>query len=136
MDARRQVELCAACHAADGTGMQIVGAPNLTDDIWLHGGRVEDIESRVRSGIVSQMPAHGEILGEQKVMAINENYGRRMQGTVDIHKHYFHLAGIRILPKCKIIRFKVVQCESIGIGLKHIFKNCLTASIIKATSLN
>jgi cytochrome c oxidase cbb3-type subunit 3 len=59
--------ICTACHGPEGKGMQAMGSPNLTDDIWLHGGRVEDIESRVRSGIVSQMPAHGEILGEQKI---------------------------------------------------------------------
>ena len=28
---------CAACHGADGKGIQAMGAPNLTDDIWLHG---------------------------------------------------------------------------------------------------
>jgi cytochrome c oxidase cbb3-type subunit 3 len=59
--------ICTACHGPEGKGMQAIGSPNLTDDIWLHGGRVEDIESRVRSGIVSQMPAHGAILGEQKI---------------------------------------------------------------------
>ena len=29
---------CAACHGADGKGNQALGAPNLTDDIWLYGG--------------------------------------------------------------------------------------------------
>jgi cytochrome c oxidase cbb3-type subunit 3 len=28
---------CAACHGADGKGTQALGAPNLTDKIWLHG---------------------------------------------------------------------------------------------------
>ena len=29
--------VCAACHGADGKGNQAIGAPNLTDNIWLHG---------------------------------------------------------------------------------------------------
>ena len=28
---------CAACHGADGKGNQALGAPNLTDKVWLHG---------------------------------------------------------------------------------------------------
>ena len=28
---------CAACHGADGKGNPALGAPNLTDKIWLHG---------------------------------------------------------------------------------------------------
>ncbi|MEZ5705493.1 MAG: hypothetical protein R3E56_09460 [Burkholderiaceae bacterium] len=28
---------CAACHGQDGKGMQAIGAPNLTDGVWLHG---------------------------------------------------------------------------------------------------
>ena len=31
-------EQCAACHLDDGRGDQELGAPNLTDAIWLHGG--------------------------------------------------------------------------------------------------
>jgi cytochrome c oxidase cbb3-type subunit 3 len=59
--------ICSACHGQDGKGNQMIGSPNLTDDIWLHGGRVSDIQDRVRSGIVSKMPAHGEILGDEKI---------------------------------------------------------------------
>ena len=35
--------VCAACHGADGKGNQIIGAPNLTDDIWLYGGSTDAI---------------------------------------------------------------------------------------------
>jgi len=59
--------LCAVCHGADGTGGQAYGAPNLTDDIWLHSGRVEDIEAQIAHGRVNQMPAHGEILSKEKI---------------------------------------------------------------------
>lgn len=38
---------CAACHLPDGGG--IVG-PNLTDDYWLHGGKINDIFSTIKYG--------------------------------------------------------------------------------------
>ncbi len=60
-------QMCAVCHGTDGRGNPAVGAPNLTDDIWLHGGRVEDIEVQIRNGRVNQMPAHGDLLGPQKI---------------------------------------------------------------------
>jgi cytochrome c oxidase cbb3-type subunit 3 len=59
--------ICSACHGQDGKGNQALGSPNLTDDIWLHGGRVSDIENRAMNGITSQMPAHRDILGEEKI---------------------------------------------------------------------
>ncbi len=54
--------LCSACHGADGRGMTMLGAPNLTDDVWLHGGTRDDIARAIDQGIVNQMPAHGDIL--------------------------------------------------------------------------
>jgi len=59
--------ICMACHGMDGTGNQAMGAPNLTDDIWLHGGRREDIQFQVRTGRLNQMPAWGPIIGEERV---------------------------------------------------------------------
>ena len=48
---------CAACHGADGKGNQALGAPNLTDDIWLHGWGENAIVAMVNNGKVNQMPA-------------------------------------------------------------------------------
>ena len=48
---------CAACHGADGKGNQALGAPNLTDDIWLHGWGENAIVSMITNGKVNQMPA-------------------------------------------------------------------------------
>ncbi len=59
--------ICFACHGADGKGNQMIGSPNLTDDIWLHSGRVSDIEDRALNGITSKMPAHGDLLGDEKI---------------------------------------------------------------------
>jgi len=57
---------CAACHGAQGTGNTQLGAPNLADKVWLHGGSVEAITETIAAGRQSQMPAHREFLGEEK----------------------------------------------------------------------
>ena len=58
--------VCAACHGADGKGNVAMGAPNLTDKIWLHGGGVENIIETINKGRNNGMPAHKDFLGEQK----------------------------------------------------------------------
>lgn len=58
---------CVSCHGAEGKGNQQLGAPNLTDDIWLHGGSTEKIQESIALGRNGQMPAHAEFLGEDKV---------------------------------------------------------------------
>jgi len=50
---------CAPCHGADGKGNQDIGAPNLTDHIWLHGAGEAAIIRRIYEGKVNQMPAQG-----------------------------------------------------------------------------
>ncbi len=47
---------CAACHTDQGTGDQFLGAPNLTDAIWLYGGSEEAIEYTVRYSRFGVMP--------------------------------------------------------------------------------
>lgn len=58
---------CAACHGADGRGNQIIGAPNLSDNIWLHGGTQKRIQETIANGRNSVMPPHGQFLGKAKV---------------------------------------------------------------------
>ena len=59
--------LCAGCHMADGTGNVAMGAPNLTDNIWLYGGSPRAIKQSIAKGRNGVMPAHAEFLGEAKV---------------------------------------------------------------------
>ncbi|WP_370678734.1 cytochrome-c oxidase, cbb3-type subunit III [Comamonas sp. GB3 AK4-5] len=49
--------ICAACHGADGKGNQMLGAPNLTDDNWLHGWGEQAIVDMITNGKMNQMPA-------------------------------------------------------------------------------
>ena len=58
---------CAACHGGDGKGNQALGAPNLTDDIWLHGWGENAIVSMVTNGKVNQMPAQAGKLTEAQL---------------------------------------------------------------------
>jgi len=58
---------CMACHQADAHGNQAIGAPNLTDKIWLYGGSAETIMETIRKGRNNTMPAFEDFLGEGKV---------------------------------------------------------------------
>jgi cytochrome c oxidase cbb3-type subunit 3 len=51
----------------DGKGMTAVGAPNLTDDVWLYGGDAGTLRETVTNGRAGQMPAFQDKLGEQRV---------------------------------------------------------------------
>ena len=59
--------LCASCHGADGTGNQLLGAPNLTDNVWVYGGSKTRVMETIARGRNGQMPAHKDFLGEDKV---------------------------------------------------------------------
>jgi cytochrome c oxidase cbb3-type subunit 3 len=59
--------MCGVCHGADGKGNPSLGAPNLTDDIWLYGGSIETIRETILNGRNGMMPAHGELLGENRI---------------------------------------------------------------------
>lgn len=64
---KKRFVLCAACHGPDGKGNPAVGAPNLTDQIWLYGGTRANVEETVKYGRNGQMPAWQSILGDDKV---------------------------------------------------------------------
>lgn len=57
------LENCAACHMPDGTGMQVLGAPNLTDRVWLYGGSEAAIVESIAKGRNGVMPGMAQTLG-------------------------------------------------------------------------
>lgn len=65
---------CSSCHGANGTGMQALGAPNLTDDIWLYNqadtSLLENIRHSIRYGRNGAMPSHGDKLRPEKIHLI------------------------------------------------------------------
>jgi cytochrome c oxidase cbb3-type subunit 3 len=64
---------CAACHRADGGGM--IG-PNLTDEAWIHGSKLEDIHKTVVDGVLAKgMPPWGKLLKPDQVNAVTVYVG-------------------------------------------------------------
>jgi len=61
---------CAACHGDNGEGNRGLGAPNLSDAIWLYGGDPESLEETVRFARFGVMPAWGERLSDAEIKAV------------------------------------------------------------------
>jgi cytochrome c oxidase cbb3-type subunit III len=59
--------ICTACHGPDAHGNQALGAPNLTDQIWLNGGAVATVRESIAYGRHAEMPAHLGRLGPTRV---------------------------------------------------------------------
>jgi cytochrome c oxidase cbb3-type subunit 3 len=68
---------CAACHGPEGKGTQALGAPNLTDKIWLY----DSSEATITDGVMKgrhigidpehkPMPAHKDTLGPGKIQIL------------------------------------------------------------------
>lgn len=60
-------QFCAACHGPEGKGNQGLGAPDLTNDIWLYGGEARDIRRSLREGRNGVMPAQRDLLKEDRI---------------------------------------------------------------------
>lgn len=58
---------CSACHGLDARGNQLMGAPNLTNGIWLYGGSEKQLTQTLRGGRNGNMPAFGDVLSEDKI---------------------------------------------------------------------
>lgn len=59
--------ICVACHGPEGKGNKDLGAPNLTDQIWLNGGSVAAIRQTIALGRQGAMPAQLARLGDTRV---------------------------------------------------------------------
>lgn len=64
-------QACAACHGADGKGMTALGAPNLTDNIWLYGSTYEWIRETVEHGRQNEMPAQEGRLTDDQIQIVS-----------------------------------------------------------------
>lgn len=61
---------CAACHGADGKGNQALGAPNLTDKIWLHGWGEDAVMAMINNGKNNMMPAQSTRLSPEQIQVL------------------------------------------------------------------
>lgn len=61
---------CAACHGVKGKGNKTLGAPNLTDDYWLHGWGEEAIVAIIKNGKNNVMPAQSGKLSPEQIHVV------------------------------------------------------------------
>ena len=62
---------CVGCHGMDGKGNPLLGAPNLTDKIWLYGSSEAEIVAGITGGRQNKMPAWQQFLGDAKVHVLS-----------------------------------------------------------------
>ena len=55
---------CSACHGPDGTGLALLGGPDLTDDVWIYGSSGEALRMSIAEGRNGIMPAFGNRLDD------------------------------------------------------------------------
>jgi cytochrome c oxidase cbb3-type subunit 3 len=60
-------ENCAACHGGEGKGNREMGAPNLSDAIWLYGSDKTSIAAQVHNPRHGVMPAWSERLPDETI---------------------------------------------------------------------
>lgn len=83
---------CVQCHGSGAEGSK--GNPNLNDDDWLWGGKLEEIHQTIKHGArfeqdddtrTSEMPAFGkdELLDEVKIEQVTDYVLSLSKGTVD-----------------------------------------------------
>ena len=64
---REYLNNCVACHGADGKGNKALGAPNLTDDVWLYGSSEATIVHSILNGRNNRMPAQEHVLTPEQI---------------------------------------------------------------------
>jgi cytochrome c oxidase cbb3-type subunit 3 len=64
---REYMNTCAACHGPEGKGTKALGAPNLTDDVWLYGSSEATITYGILNGRNNRMPAQGQALTSDQI---------------------------------------------------------------------
>ncbi|MDO9401969.1 MAG: cytochrome-c oxidase, cbb3-type subunit III [Polaromonas sp.] len=68
---KKMFSACAACHGMDGKGNKALGAPNLTDDYWLHGWGEAAIAGIIKNGKNNVMPAQASRLTAEQIHVVS-----------------------------------------------------------------
>ncbi|MGR5150463.1 c-type cytochrome [Photobacterium swingsii] len=63
-------QYCASCHADGSVANPQLGIPDLSDDIWLHGGSIEEIQHTINYGLNNLMPAFESQLTNNEIRAL------------------------------------------------------------------
>lgn len=63
-------QFCVACHGAEAKGNPLLGAPDLTDGVWLYGSSEETIVYSILNGRDNQMPAQKDLLSPEQIRVL------------------------------------------------------------------
>jgi cytochrome c oxidase cbb3-type subunit 3 len=63
----RFASICSACHGLNAKGNKFIGAPDLTDPQWIHGGKFENVLETIKNGRQGIMPAHKDVLSKEQI---------------------------------------------------------------------
>ena len=74
--------VCAACHGPEGKGNPAIGAPNLTDKVWLHGFGEAAIVAMINNGKTNVMPAQENRLSAAQIHMLASYVWNLSQSTV------------------------------------------------------
>lgn len=61
---------CIGCHGPTGNGLQALGAPKLSDKVWLYGSDMDSLYETIANGRRGQMPAHKDLLNSYRIRAV------------------------------------------------------------------
>ncbi|MEI7784205.1 MAG: cytochrome-c oxidase, cbb3-type subunit III [Betaproteobacteria bacterium] len=84
---KKHFAACAACHGNDGKGNKALGAPNLTDNYWLHGWGEEAIANIIKNGKTNVMPSQAAWLSPEQIHAVAAYVLSLSGGDADEAKH-------------------------------------------------
>jgi cytochrome c oxidase cbb3-type subunit 3 len=87
---REYLNNCVACHGADGKGNKTLGAPNLTDDVWLYGSSEATIVQSILNGRNNRMPAQEHVLTADQIRLLTAwvwglSGGRDVKGIAPVN---------------------------------------------------
>ena len=86
---REYLNNCVACHGVDGEGNKTLGAPNLTDDVWLYGSSEATIVQSILNGRNNRMPAQEHVLTADQIRLLTAwvwglSGGRDVKGVAPV----------------------------------------------------
>ena len=78
------ITFCSACHAPDGTGNQLLGGADLTDDTWLYGSSKAAVRRSIVEGRIGAMPGHSKLIGPDRARILAAYvYSLSSDSTID-----------------------------------------------------
>jgi cytochrome c oxidase cbb3-type subunit III len=80
---RGKFSACAACHGVGGKGNPALGAPNLSDRVWLHGWGEAAVVETITKGRRNVMPAHGDRLTPDQIRLL-AIYVKRLSSSTTV----------------------------------------------------